>query len=217
MRLITGMGFSNKQAEQSLMIKYICGIFSVCFIYSNLRYVVFGNETIDHIPLFIMNKTLSWSGLAVIGLSRLFKQPETRRKTGLMGAIMIGMHVVISMIVLRPEYLGKFFNDLDKMRMTWNGEAAILFGVIGLVFLSCILWETINGTRESSNPTIARSVLPWAGKAVLICGAFHVTFMGWNDWIEPAKWADNGYLPPISMLSFFTAVILIFVSRARRN
>ena len=96
----------GKQIENDFVLKYVAMIFATCFVYSNLRYVVFGPEDGTHVPLFILNKALSWSGLATIGLSKVLRQYETSRIAGLLGALMIGMHVVISLIILRPEYLG---------------------------------------------------------------------------------------------------------------
>ena len=203
----------NKQVEHAFMLKCVAVIITTCFVYSNLRYVIFGPEGVAHIPLFIMNKALSWSGLATIGLSKVLRQTEASRKAGLLGALMIGMHVVVSLLILRPEYLGKFFNSIDGMRMTWKGEAAILSGVLGLACLTCLLWNTATTHKEADKSIRIRSVLQWSINALLFCGALHVAFMGWDDWFEPTKWAKFGYLPPITMLSFLTAVIFLFVRR----
>jgi len=183
-------------------------------VYSNLRYVIFGPEGAAHIPLFIMNKALSWSGLATIGLSKVLRQPEASRMAGLLGALMIGMHVVMALLILRPEYLAKFFNSIDGMRMTWKGEAAILSGVLGLACLTCLAWNTATVTKKADKSIGQRSVSPLGINTLLFCGALHVAFMGWDDWLEPTMWAKFGYLPPISMLSFLTAVIFLFARKA---
>jgi len=200
----------SKDTEHAFMLKCEALIITICFLYANLRYVVFGPEVVAHIPLYIMNKALSWSGLATIGLSKVFGQAETRRMAGLLGTVMIGMHVVMSLLILRPEYLGKFFNSLDGMRMTWEGEAAMLFGILGLVFLACLIWNTAITNKKSDQSSGMESVLPRPINILLFCVALHVAFMGWDDWFEPAKWAKYGYLPPITMLSFFTAVMFLF-------
>ena len=119
----------NQQTEHAFVLKSVAMIITFCFGYANLRYVVFGPEGLAHIPLYIMNKALSWSGLFIIGLSKVLRRSEISRMAGLIGAVLIGMHVVMSLLILRPEYLGKFFNSLDGMRMTWNGEFSMLFGV----------------------------------------------------------------------------------------
>jgi len=202
----------GKQIENDFVLKYVAMIFATCFVYSNLRYVVFGPEDGTHVPLFIMNKALSWSGLATIGLSKVLRQDETSRIAGLLGALMIGMHVVISFIVLRPEYLGKFFSSADGMRMTWKGEVSILAGVLGLACLTCLLWNTATVYKKANQSIRIRSVLPRGVDILLFCATLHVAFMGWDEWFEPTKWADFGYLPPITMLSFLTGVIFLFTS-----
>ena len=204
----------GKQIENDLVLKYVAMIFATCFVYSNLRYVVFGPEDGTHVPLFIMNKALSWSGLATIGLSKVLRQYETSRIAGLLGALMIGMHVVISLIVLRPEYLGKFFSSADGMRMTWKGEVSILAGVLGLACLACLLWNTATVYKKANQSIRIRSVFPWGVDILLFCATLHVAFMGWDEWFEPTKWADFGYLPPITMLSFLTGVIFLFIRRS---
>lgn len=203
-----------KQAEHAFVLKCVAVIITTCFVYSNLRYVIFGPEGAEHIPLFIMNKALSWAGLATIGLSKVLRQPEASRTAGLLGALMIGMHVVMALLILRPEYLGKFFNSIDGMRMTWQGEAAILSGVLGLACLTCLAWNTATVTKKADKSIGQRSVSPLGINTLLFCGALHVAFMGWDDWLEPTMWAKFGYLPPISMLSFLTAVIFLFARKA---
>ena len=200
----------GRQIENDFVLKCVAIIFATCFGYSNLRYVVFGPEDGTHVPLFIMNKALSWSGLATVGLSKVLRQYETSRMAGLLGALMIGMHVVMSLLILRPEYLGKFFSSADGMRMTWKGEAAILAGVLGLACLTCLLWNTATAYKKANQSIEIRSVLPRGVDILLFCGTLHVAFMGWDEWFEPTKWADFGYLPPITMLSFLTGVIFLF-------
>ena len=60
------------------------------------------------------------------------------------------------------------------------------------------------------------SLLPWVGRAVLICGAAR-GLMGWDVWFAPEKWANYGHLPPITLLSFVTAVVFLILRRRRRD
>ena len=203
----------NQQSEHAFVLKSVAIIITFCFGYANLRYVVFGPEGLAHIPLYIMNKALSWSGLFIIGLSKVLRQSEISRMAGLIGAVLIGMHVVMSVLILRPEYLGKFFNSLDGMRMTWNGEVSMLFGVLGLVFLMCLVWHTATVHKGVNKLSEIKSIFPRPINMLLFCGAIHVFFMGWEDWFEPSNWTKFGYFPPISMLSFFTAIIFLFARK----
>ena len=201
----------NKEFEHAFAYKFILTFFGISFVYANLRYVVFGLEPLAHIPLFIMNKALSWSGLATIGLSKVLCYSKERKTAGLIGAAMIGMHTIISLIILRPEYLGKFYNQTDGMRMTGAGETAILFGVLGLMCIACLLWNSIPRINAAQNSDGATNIFPKLSNVVLLCGAIHVTLMGWSDWFEPSNWAKFGYLPPISMLSFLTTVTFLIM------
>ena len=190
-------------------------IFSVCLIYSFIRYITLGPEDMSQLPLYVMNKALSWAGLATIGLSRLLGHAAARKQAGLIGALMIGLHVVMSLLVLKPEYLRKFFDSMNGMKLTGAGEASMLAGVLGLGFLAWLLWATAAQANGSSDSNGKGSLLPWVGRAVLICGAVHVALMGWDIWFAPEKWANYGHLPPITLLSFVTAVVFLALRRRK--
>ena len=121
----------------------------------------------SQLPLYVMNKALSWAGLATIGLSRLLGHAAAQQ-AGLIKTLMIGLHVVMSMLVLKPEYLGKFFDSMNGK--AGAGEASMLAEVLGLGFLGNNLGdeEQANGSSDSNGNV---SLLPWVGRAVLICGA----------------------------------------------
>ena len=205
----------DKPGEHVSCLKWVGVIFSVCLIYSFIRYITLGPEDVSQLPLYVMNKALSWAGLATIGLSRLLGHAAARKQAGLIGALMIGLHVVMSMLVLKPEYLRKFFDSMNGMKLTGAGEASMLAGVLGLGFLAWLLWATAAQANGSSDSNGNGSLLPWVGRAVLICGALHVALMGGDIWFAPEKWANYGHLPPITLLSFVTAVVFLALRRRK--
>ena len=205
----------DKPGEQGSCLKWVGVIFFVCLIYSFIRYITLGPEDVSQLPLYVMNKALSWAGLATIGLSRLLGSVAARKQAGLIGALMIGLHVVMSMLILKPEYLRKFFDSMNGMKLTGAGEASMLAGVLGLGFLAWLLWATAEQANGSSDSNGNVSLLPWVGRAVLICGALHVALMGWDVWFAPEKWANYGHLPPITLLSFVTAVVFLILRRRK--
>ena len=205
----------DKPGEHVSCLKWLGVIFSVCLIYSFIRYITFGPENMSQLPLYVMNKALSWAGLATIGLSRLLGHAAARKQAGLIGALMIGLHVVMSMLVLKPEYLRKFFDSMNGMKLTGAGEASMLAGVLGLGFLAWLLWATAAQANGSSDSNGNGSLLPRVGRAVLICGALHVALMGWGIWFAPEKWANYGHFPPITLLSFVTAVVFLALRRRK--
>ena len=204
----------HKTEAHTCCLKWVGRIFAVCLIYSILRYITLGPEDLSQLPLYVMNKALSWAGLATLGLSRLLGQAAARKQAGLIGALMIGLHVVMSMLILKPEYLRKFFDSMNGMKLTGAGEASMLAGVLGLGFICWLLWATAEQADSQKTTNGGGSLLPWLGRAVLICGALHVALMGWSVWFEPEKWANYGHLPPITLLSFLTAVIFLLLRRS---
>ena len=205
----------DKPGEHVSCLKWVGVIFSVCLIYSFIRYITLGPEDVSQLSLYVMNKALSWAGLATIGLTRLLGHAAARKQAGLIGALMIGLHVVMSMLILKPEYLRKFFDSINGMKLTGTGEASMLTGGLGLGFLAWLLWATAEQANGSSDSNGNVSLLPLVGRAVLICGALHVALMGWDIWFAPEKWENYGHLPPITLLSFVTAVVFLFLRRRR--
>ena len=57
----------DKPGEHDSCLKWVGVIFSVCLIYSFIRYITLGPEDMSQLPLYVMNKALSWAGLATIG------------------------------------------------------------------------------------------------------------------------------------------------------
>ena len=141
-----GSGSLDKPGEHDSCLKWLGVIFSVCLIYSFIRYITLGPEDLSQLPLYVMNKAVSWAGLATIGLSRLLGHAAARKQAGLIGALMIGLHVVMSLLVLKPEYLRKIFDSMNGMKLTGAGEAlmlaGVLAGVLGLGFIAWLHWAT---------------------------------------------------------------------------
>lgn len=180
-----------------------CAIILVSTFYAVLRYHFFGDVSLHHLPLFILNKGISFGGLLVLVLSRFETSPEKRRQLGLIALGLIVVHVVLSLPVLTPAYLGKLF--LPNGRMTVYGELAVISGLTGLSFL---LWMFA--------ATVAKRPMPrFAGRLALWFTIIHVTSIGWQSWIKPAAWP--GGLLPITLLSFLGALVgALLPARARK-
>jgi hypothetical protein len=87
-------------------------------------------------------------------------------------------------------------------------ESALLAGGLGLVFLFGLYTESVtHPLKDQKRPML----LPWYGRLVLLCGALHVLFMGYPTWLTPGDW--YGHLPPITLVSFVGATVLLVVLR----
>ncbi len=176
-------------------------LFVFTFVYAVVRYHVFGDVSWAQAPVYVLNKSVSWLGLLLFGMSMLSREKFMRRYYGTRAVVALGGHVVLSLMILNPSYFAKFFGDSGLM--TFSAELSMLAGVIGMVFLAGLFY--VNGLEKKSSTESLR--IGW-GRAVLWCGAVHVAAMGYAGWLAPRTW--YGYLPPISLLSFLAAVYFLY-------
>ena len=164
---------------------------SVSVIYATIRYNLCKGMAWADWPLFIANKA---AALAALILLATFAIRKCRgHEKGLMGLMSAAfslslLHVAISLGILNPAYFSDLF---DQGRLTAKG---------GLVFMSGAVCIVGFYRRWLLLPRLS---------AVL---AFHVLLLGYAKWSAPADWP--GYLPPITLLSFLLA-ILVLAAEAR--
>ncbi len=170
--------------------------------YAVLRYVIAAGASPEQIPLFITNKAIAVAGLVLIGMASLV--PGARRhRLGTTGLLLVLLHLLMSFAILNPVYFAKFYAPTGYMH--WQAELSLLAGALGTVVL----------VRLATVPVIAdgfRSLIPGAGRLVLLLSALHVGAIGYPSWSDTAHWP--GRLPPITLLSFLLAMGFV-VARLR--
>ena len=181
-------------------------ILALTFIYSVIRYAVFSDVPAMNIPIYVFNKAVSWSGVIYFGLSLVAREKDVRRHYGTWAFVAIVAHLIMSLMVLTPHYFGKFF--AESGRMNFIGELSMLAGVIGTLFLGGLFVINLGGKSDHG-----KSLRAGWGRLVLCTAAVHVAVMGFSGWLTPSAW--QGYLPPISLLSFMVAVFFLAI-RGRR-
>ena len=167
-------------------------------IYTLLRYWVFKEDSIEQLPIYMTNKVISVTGLVLIGSSVVVSDKERRRDLGLQGALLILVHVLLSMMILNPQYFAKFYGPSGLM--TWQGEASMLAGTLAAAGVLKLCWQTL-ATRSENQKT--HSLVPGLRTTVILLAALHVTLMGYQVWFDTSKWP--GLMPPITILSFSVA------------
>ena len=187
--------------KQSIYI--VIATLLVNLLYAILRYNVFGDVPWEQLPIYVVNKAVSISAIFCISLSVLWsklptKRVEVRKFLGLYGFALAIFHVLLSVILLNPEYYATFF-DGQKLHL-W-GNIIILCGALAFMFLlmaaSC---SVVN------SPTSLVYIRPCVTIAIVFA-AIHIFFRGKNSWATPHNW--HGYMPPISLLSFIVVTIAI--------
>lgn len=196
---------------------YVCTIFVVFLAYSILRYNLFHGISFEQLPLFILNKVVSWTGLVLMGTAPFFSDREDRKRVGIVGFAMAMLHIPMSALILTPAYFSKLYQmepGVAIAKFTWQAELSLLLGgLAGLVAVS-LFTVTINGNGKQDS--IERSLIPGAGRVLLVLTAGHLLFLGYQGWLTPSKWQSYGYLPPITLLAFCMTLAILVARQFRK-
>ena len=185
----------------------------VSFAYAILRYNLAGEVSWAQLPLYIANKALAMSAVVCLllaarsGLITRGKQAINWGKTAMSAAL---LHTTITLILLPAGYYPKLYQavnssgseSLNTLKMfSLTGNFALAFGVF------CIyLFLKIGRCRLRSARLQQKLQM-----LLLASLAYHLIFIGGYGWLTPGKW--NGYLPPVSLLSFVCLLCLIFLKK----
>ncbi len=205
-------------------IAWVLPVWGICLAYAIIRYNVFKGVEWNHLPLYIVNKSVAFAGLILIALSYLigkyFGGPAgtepVRAKAkflGLAGFSMITLHVLMAMVLLSPANYAKFFATSGKLNL--SGELTFLFGVLAY---GCLLYPAITTLPYMYD---ALGMERWLtaqhmGYWTLGLAGGHTFAMGFKGWLDVSTWP--GSMPPITLLGFLVAISalvgkLVFVSR----
>ena len=187
------------------MMKWPVLILLSTTIYSLIRYTLFAQVAPMHIPVYLLNKSVSMAAaifLLAAAWNRANGNAEKMRFWGAASFHAALVHVLLSLSILNSAYFPKFFNT-DKMNLT--GELSILFGVLAAYCYICI--RIGNPARKGSGNLQLLSSLFLAG---------HLIVMGYAGWRTVSGWP--GFMPPISLISFICAFLslLLFWSSQKR-
>ncbi len=189
--------------------RLVAGVFLASLAYAIVRYHVFAGVDWAQLPVFITNKAISVASLVMLGISRVVFDKARRKRLGLIGAALAGLHVILSVMLFEPSYLAKLYKPSGTM--TASAELSMLAGAVATTLLGWLLYSSVATPldRQSSGT----SLVPGLGRVVLILVAAHVAAMGWAGWLDVAAWP--GKLPPITLLSCAIAVGFFVVPRGR--
>jgi len=172
---------------------------------------VYGNIPWDQLPLFILNKVLSFSGLLLLTLNltvRFFPYLKNSKQTlGIIGFIFIFIHILLSLILMSPVNYSKLYSDSGSFSAF--GGISLTSGAIAFTFLLIYIFYENNKPFQTifqkRGITAISSLLP----------LIHLSFLGFSGWITPQKW--QGGMPPITLLSFIFYLIgyLILIIKKR--
>ena len=183
------------------------GLLLLTFAYATTRYVVFGPWSVDHVPLYVLNKAISWTALWLVALAltlgplarlapgRFARHLWRRRYLGIMGFLLASLHVVMSLAVLNFVYYRQFFRQ--AFELTALAEFSMAMGALAWFLLLAPLAGSLPGAREQMSARYWQYVQK-IGVLGLLLGGLHLSY-GVPGWLTPAAW--YGGLPPITLWS----------------
>ena len=189
-------------------------VFLLCSIYAIVRYNIFKGVEWSHFPLFIMNKILAFSGFVLLvlslGLEPIYRKQGvqwliTRKFIGRTGLVLIIIHVIMSLLLFRPEVYDKFF--AADGTLNGIGEWSMLFGSLGITAYLLMHNSFSEMDQENGFQRFIRS--PVFGISALLLSCLHVVIMGYEGWLTPRDW--HGGMPSITMVSTFIFLLGLVV------
>lgn len=191
--------------------KLLAGSIAAGLAYAIIRYNVFKGVPWEQLPVYVANKAIALAGLMLLGLSRVVVEKHRRKTLGLTGALLVAVHVLMSLILAGPEYYASFYGATGQM--TLSASLSMLLGALGTGGLLWLFYvTTVRPVRGQSHRT---SLVPGLGRFILFFTAAHVALIGVGGWFDVASWP--GSLPPITLLSFAIAAILCVMPKVRKR
>ena len=187
------------------MIMKLIIVLLCTMLYTVIRYVIFGHISSIHMPIYLINKSVSMATvffLIFTALSHSKDRMEKMRFWGTASLLCAYIHILLSFAILSSFHYPKFF-DIEKINLT--GKFTILYGA-----LAALLFWSIRNVR--SGFMLRRKF------QLLSClfVAAHLVAMGFVGWLKVEKW--YGGLPPISLLSFvFVIISLVFFLKSKEE
>lgn len=191
------------------------GLLLLTLAYATTRYVVFGPWNVGHIPLYVLNKAISWSALWLVALAlalgplarlapgRFARHLWRRRYFGIMGFALASLHVVMSLAILNYAYYRQFFRQ--AFELTALAEFSMAMGALAWFLLLAPLAGSLPGARAQMSARYWQ-LLQKIGMLGMLLGGLHVSY-GVPAWLTPAAW--YGGLPPITLWSASAVVIVL--------
>ncbi|RMH71098.1 MAG: hypothetical protein D6675_07610 [Gemmatimonadetes bacterium] len=195
------------------------GLLLLTTVYAVLRYHIFKGVEWSHFPLYTLNKSISWTAVMLL-CGALLARPFTgqhvvsestrhiRKSLAFNGFALTVLHLIISIILLKPAYYPQFFEAGNYPPFSASSEWMLLSGLLGFFLLALVALTSLPSIQDRLTTAQWKQ---WQRLSLwgLLLTLIHVTIMGLSGWIGIAHWP--GKLPPISLISAFTISGMFFL------
>jgi hypothetical protein len=167
----------------------VLALFCVFYTYAHLRYHIGKSIPLSE-WLFIVNKSIAWTGGILLGLSLLkYKQKNTRNSLGSIGYLFASIHLLLDVILMSPEHYPSFYS----------------FGQ-----LNTHAWIAFLGSISKNHKYLLRS-----GRIGILFSLLHVTMIGKKGWFTTHSWPF--YMPPITLIFVLAVVFILALDVIKRQ
>ena len=173
-------------------------------LYAIVRYITFGEYGIQDIPLFILNKSVSWSSVILLFIT-IVQGPKERHRYFQYVRLLLIIHAGISLTLIAPGVYPKLF---DGSRFSMYGGLALLTGIFS--FIAFFYRILVPAQEPDTFPSKFYLTV-----AALVFLLFHTACIGLQGWFTPDQW--NGSMPPITLLGFLTGLVTLILSAKKKN
>jgi hypothetical protein len=174
----------------------------VAFCYAVTRYVISGAVLPSNIPVYITNKVMSLTAAGALLLSAISYLKDNNMGARTWGTISFNLailHVMLSMLLMSPEYFEAFFTFEGEKRMNIKGELSMFFGILG-AFTYFKLVGSKHGTKAMAYLKLGST----------FCIGSHIFIMAAFTWL-PWTWGKKLNMPPISLLGFICVALAFLI------
>ncbi len=177
-------------------------LFCALYSYAHLRYHI-GKAIPLSEWLFILNKSIAWTGGILLGLS-LFKyeQKNLRKSLGSIGYLFAAIHLLLDVVLMSPEHYPSFYTVGQLNNHAW---ISITLGILSFI---CFTTAYI-GSISKNYKYLLRF-----GRIGILFSLLHVTMIGKKGWFTPNSWPF--YMPPITLLFVLAILCFLFLDLRKR-
>jgi hypothetical protein len=186
------------------MIRKLTIILLCTSLYTITRYAIFGKVSPTHMPVYLLNKSISMASVYFLFCAALNHAKGLAEKSRFWGMASLHgtyIHIALSLSILSNAYYPKLFGT-EKMNLT--GELTVLLGILSIYCFWCI-------RKTNLDPVFTLHRKLRILSSILVAG--HLLTLWFSGFLNEEKWP--GGLPPISLISLVFAIIslVIFLKR----
>jgi hypothetical protein len=172
------------------------------YTYAHVRYHIGKGIPLSE-WLFILNKSIAWTGGILLGLS-LFKYEgkNIRNSLGSTGYLFATIHLILDIILMSPEHYPSFYT---LGQLNTHAYITITLGATSFICFSTAFIGSISKNHK---------YLLRFGRIGILISILHVTMIGKKGWFTPNSWPFH--MPPITLLFVLTIVSILLIDIRKR-